>query len=209
MSFDPNELDRSGWSLGSAAFEAIVGEVRGRGIEPARILEFGSGASTRAFATTFQNAAIVSVDHDGRWVPELDDLPKREHVDLRVVGLKHRVICGVPTLTYDFDPHGTFDLALVDGPPRKLGNGRLGALLLAYAALNPGCFVVLDDACRPSELRALARLAEMTGSRPRFIAAGHGLAIVTREAPARVHPAVTVGAGLETLGRAISTALRR
>ena len=208
MSFDTAELDRSGWSLGSEAFAALGKAVVDAGVVPARILEFGSGASTRAFATSFPEAAIVSVDHDGTWVPQLDDLPRRERIDLNVVALKHRVIHGVATLTYDFTPQGLFDVALVDGPPRRLGNGRLGALLLAYDALRPGGLVVLDDAYRPSELRALARLAEMTGERPRFLDVGHGLAIFRRGAPPKVRPAVSLGAGLETLQRAVASALR-
>lgn len=208
MSFETAELDRSGWSLGSDAFAAVTRAVVEGGVAPTRILEFGSGASTRAFATSFPEASIVSVDHDGTWVPQLDDLPRRERIDLRVVPLKHRVIHGVATLTYDFTPVGLFDLALVDGPPRRLGNGRLGALLLAYDALRPGGLVVLDDAYRPSELRALARLAEMTGERPRFLDVGHGLALFRRGGAPRMRPAVALGAGLETLQRAVATALR-
>lgn len=208
MGFEEGELDRSVWSLGSDSFRAIQAEIGRLDAVPERILEFGSGASTRGFATLYPSASIVSVDHDGTWVPELADLPQKERVDLRVVPLRHRVIAGVPTFTYDFDPKGSFDVALVDGPPRRLGNGRLGAMLLAYAALKPGGIVILDDAYRPSELRTLARLAEMTGGRPRFIDVGHGLAIFTRGADARVRTRVSVGAGIETLGKAVSQALR-
>lgn len=209
MSFDPAELDRSEWSLGRAAFEAIVSSFSGRG-PPARILEFGSGASTRGFASTWPDAEIVAVDHDAAYLPTLTDLPASARIRLTVVELKHRVVCGVPTLTYDFNPDGTgFDLALVDGPPRRLGNGRLGALLLAYNALRPGGVVFLDDAYRASELKALSRLSEMTGVRPRFIDVGHGLAMLVRGAPAHAVPAVSIGAGVETLGKAVAAFVRR
>jgi predicted O-methyltransferase YrrM len=208
MAFAVTELDRSGWSLGSEAFAAVTNAVAASGISPSRILEFGSGASTRAFATSFPDAAVVSVDHDGTWLPQLDDLPRPERVDLHVVSLKLRTIHGVPSVTYDFRPTGAFDIALVDGPPRRLGSGRLGAMLLAYDALRPGGFVFLDDAYRPSELRAIARLAEMTGERPRFLDVGHGLALFRRGAQPRVRPAVALGAGLETLHRAVAMAIR-
>jgi len=83
-----------------------------------------------------------------------------------VVPLAHRVLAGSPTYTYAAHPEGAFDVALVDGPPRRLGNGRLGALLLAYEALRVGGLAFLDDAHRPSELRVLPAFADLTGSGP-------------------------------------------
>jgi predicted O-methyltransferase YrrM len=209
MAFEESELDRSEWSLGSASFDAIRAEMARLPAAPTRILEFGSGASTRAFASLYPEASIVSVDHDGTYVPALSDLANPSRVDLRVVALRHRVICGVPTFTYDFNPEGSFDVALVDGPPRRLGNGRLGALLLAYSALKPGGIVILDDAYRPSELRALARLGDMTGGRPRFVDVGHGLAVFARGDEPHPMVRVAVGAGVETFGKALSQVLRR
>jgi predicted O-methyltransferase YrrM len=204
VSFDRAELDRSPWSLGSAAFDAVVAHLEVGGRPPQRILEFGSGASTRAFADRFPSADIVAVDHDARFLPALADLPAPERVKVVVTGLRWRVLAGIATWTYDWDPEGVFDIALVDGPPRSLGNGRLGALILAYAALRPGGLVFLDDATRSSELRCLAALTDLTGARPRFLEAGHGLAVVERRGPLRASPRVTVRSAADSLVTALA-----
>jgi hypothetical protein len=178
--FERAELDGSPVRIGAAAYSVIADEIRPLRLE--RILELGSGASTRALAVDFPLAEIVSYDHDSRFIPNLDDLPAHQ-TRVEVAPLVYRTVNGIPARTYSCTPEGAFQAAVVDGPPSWSANGRLGALLLAYNAVVDGGVLFLDDAKRAPELTALAVLRSMSDCDVSVIDVGHGLARIRKRGP--------------------------
>ncbi len=112
-----------------------------------RVLEFGSGRSTRYFAK--HCASVTTVEHDPRWIRKL------EHARLPNVTLlpadPHAYAAAADSL-----PDQAFDLILIDGLD------RLACLERSLPRLAPGGTLLLDNANRffpntsrgPDSLRA-------------------------------------------------------
>jgi SAM-dependent methyltransferase len=146
-----------------------------------RLLEFGSGESTRAFSALLPEVSITSVDQDAEHAAQFDrSRGEGTNVDLHIMPLVDRDVLGLRCRTFDFEPRGAFDVVLVDGPIGSTPNGRLGSMLLGYQALRPGGLLFLDDGARPDELRAVADFVERTGASFRFLPVGHGLFVFMR-----------------------------
>jgi len=104
----------------------------GRLVRPSwRVLEFGSGASSRWFAS--RCSFLVTLESDPEWFSVVTStLADFENVDLRFVAPPY-----APALA-DLDP--TFDFALVDGLARDK------AMKVALEKVKPGGYIYLDNA---------------------------------------------------------------
>ncbi|MFA6264032.1 MAG: class I SAM-dependent methyltransferase [Candidatus Babeliales bacterium] len=103
----------------------------------AKILEFGSGASTIWFAQRTKN--LVSIEHNAHWFKTVLDKLKADKTVINVkLSLKKR-----PYHTAcDAFPDETFDLILVDGRNRKL------CIINSLRILKRGGILMLDNAER-------------------------------------------------------------
>lgn len=135
----------------------------------ARVLEFGSGASTVWLAR--RAAAVHSVEHDHAWAERVrsllsrtPDLACRPHVHVPAVARSdHPVVAsGAPSgRRLDFEAYVElpstldmkFDLVLVDGRARE------ESLVRTLRFVEPGGVVLLDDSQRPRYQRALVEAA--------------------------------------------------
>ena len=164
---DP-QRERDSWTLADDTLRfaaALVERLR-----PTRILEFGSGVSTRLLAASAarleQPPYVVALENDPvfhrRTIEDLARDAAPGHVRVELAHLVVRRCYGRNLPVYDLPASimegPPFPLVLVDGPPLPLG-GRKGSLLQAVHVGGPGTLVLLDDAERSSEQEALA-LAE-------------------------------------------------
>ena len=166
--------------------------------KPRRILEFGSGISTRVFSIYAEQMAqdgvpvrVLSVDHDEQWLANTrnhiaEAALNRSFVLVHAPLSKQRLLCRdmvsytVPEADLaDVAGSGGFDLCLIDGPPGT--DGRAGALPLAAPYLAGNCCIILDDAYRAGEqavLREWRSAYKGHFGRPRLLLAdSHGLAV--------------------------------
>jgi predicted O-methyltransferase YrrM len=140
--------------------------------KPRRIVEFGSGLSTRIFATYARRMAhqglsvrVLSVEHDQGWLEKTrgsllqagdDDWVETVHAPLREQRLLGRAVVAYNTSQTDLRRQGGasgFDMCFIDGPPGTVG--RVGSLALAARYLADGSYILLDDAYRSGEQAAL------------------------------------------------------
>jgi predicted O-methyltransferase YrrM len=136
--------------------------------EPRRIIEFGSGQSTRLFAAyaarmaqAGRSVSLLSVEHDEHWLEQTQAGLKEEgHADFvqfHHAPLSSQYLLGRTTEAYSIDEptlaraagSSGLDLCLIDGPPGTVGRG--GCLPLVARYLAAGATVLLDDAFRPPE----------------------------------------------------------
>lgn len=115
----------------------------------AKILEFGSGASTLWFAK--RNVELVSVEHNSEWFQKISGLLKDDSTSFRV----NYILSKLPyyTITEQF-PDEYFDLILVDGRNRK------GCIFFSTPKLKNGGILMLDNAERPYYFAALEALSD-------------------------------------------------
>jgi predicted O-methyltransferase YrrM len=164
---------RNQWSLDDDTLSFVTRLVAT--LRPQRIVEFGSGESTRALARAAAvldpPAKVVALENDPlfrrrtRRALAEDGSAKTAEVRLTPVVVRRWFGNNVPVyhLTKPFlSATGRPDLVVVDGPPLPLG-GREGSLLQAVHLGQAGTVVVLDDASRPSEEKALKRVVEVCG----------------------------------------------
>lgn len=162
---------------------AIELAARLRHIQPANILECGSGYSTVVLAEYARDtgARVTTLEHDPLWMSQTRGILIAqglvEYVDLRVAPL-HRVELPDQTLGYWYNtelPDG-IDFALIDGPPGKYGRHA------AMHAIKPNLAATweawLDDANRPGEVEALDNWLTSYGISHQLIGLPHGLAIM-------------------------------
>ena len=162
------EGERDAWTLADDTLRfvtSVLGHLR-----PDRVLEFGSGVSTRVLAAGCarldEPAIVVALENDPVFERRTTEALGRDGALGRTrVELTHLVVrrwYGQNLPVYDLPPTVREapppQLVLVDGPPLPLG-GRAGSLLQAVHLAEAGTLVLLDDADRSSEQDALA-LAE-------------------------------------------------
>ncbi len=166
-------LQTNAWTLDRLTLRFLVSLLRV--LRPKRILEFGSGLSTRVLAWACADAGLgaelVSIDHDPHFVRSTRGNLSR-HRNKCAVSLYHAPLVLRPCLDrllpmYDLQPglvRATFqaDLVLIDGPPLALG-GRAGTLFQAMDLVRAGAVILLDDAARQAERQALALWRETFG----------------------------------------------
>ncbi|MFA9429674.1 class I SAM-dependent methyltransferase [Egicoccus sp. AB-alg2] len=161
-----------GWALSADAAALVVGLVLAT--RPARIVECGSGTSSLWLGYALRRAGtgtMVALDHDERFAAQTREHVRRHGLD-DVVEVRH-----APLVEQAFGPHTQpwydpsawadltdVDLLLVDGPPRRVAPmARVPALYAFHDRLRGGATVILDDAKRPEERRAVEDWERLTG----------------------------------------------
>jgi predicted O-methyltransferase YrrM len=166
-----HELEQNRWAMSPSAILYLWHLLETA--RPARIVEFGSGLSTRVIAEHArqakafgQNVALVSIEHDAHWLSQTREALAREQTSEFVtfchapISTQH--LLGRSLEAYSVDERAMeaaagstgFELCIVDGPPGTIG--RAGCLPLVAPFLAANAVVLLDDALRPGEL-AVAR----------------------------------------------------
>ena len=166
------EQERDSWTLADDTLRFIASVVEL--LRPRRVVEFGSGVSTRLLASGCARlddpATLIALESDPeferRTREQLARDPAGGSAQLELTHLVARRWFGRNMPVYDL-PASVLDgpaaqLVLVDGPPLPLG-GRQGSLLQAIHLGEAGTVVLLDDAERPSERAALALALELFG----------------------------------------------
>ena len=188
-----------GWTLALDALRFLTNVVRH--FKPRHILEFGSGLSTlvlaRAAAALAHECRISSLDHDpefGAAAAEscLNHVNETCYVAFQTAPLVARWYGDKFVPTYLIKPKQLaseipVDLVLIDGPPAVLG-GREGTLYQAMDYVKPGALVLIDDARRREERKALTNWQDMLGSAIEVIelpAFTKGLAAIIVHEPVR------------------------
>jgi hypothetical protein len=160
-----------GYSAGTAYLIHLCRAIReGRG----GILECGSGLSTIIGGLVARRA--------GRpWVALENHGPTRRRLRhlLAALALSEITLVAAPIVGYEgydwyrvpteFTEAVDFDLVVCDGPPWHTRGGRFGLLPAMGARLGPGCRILLDDAYRPAEKRAIRRWKELVDLEVRLL----------------------------------------
>lgn len=165
--------ERNQWSLDDDTLRFLTCLVAT--LAPRRIVEFGSGSSTRVLARSGAGldppAEVLSLENDPlfrrRTMQSLAEDGSAKTTEVRLTPLVARRWFGNIVPVYHLTRPlvaevGTPELVVVDGPPLPLG-GREGSLLQAVHLGRPGTVVLLDDSRRASEEKALARVVEVCG----------------------------------------------
>jgi predicted O-methyltransferase YrrM len=156
-----------GWTLAQDSLRLLVSLMCQ--LQPRHVVEFGAGLSTvvleRACARLPGPCRITSIDHDPKFkeVAKLAtaSASRSDCVRFCMAPLVARSCFGQSVPMYFFErsrmaSRRQADLMLIDGPPAVLG-GREGVLYQAIGMARPGTVILLDDADRSEERRALAR----------------------------------------------------
>lgn len=138
--------DQPLWAPGAAEMvAAFIRSMPGR----ARVLEFGSGGSTKFLLDI--GAEVVAVEHHEGWAAALSDMAREKGLTARLtLLLRERPYSGVAA---EFGGDTAFDLLLVDG------RERMDCLRNALPLVRPGGLVLLDDSQRPRYWPAFETLA--------------------------------------------------
>lgn len=185
----------NGFAITPAAMLYLWRLVQAR--RPRRILEFGSGLSTRIFAAYAAAQAdrfpvrICTVEHDAAWLDDvrrslqadgLNDYVELVHAPLLPWMWRGTTFTGYGVHAEQLEAAarpGGFDLCFIDGPPRTVG--RFGCLPLAEPHLAEDAVVLLDDCLRTEEQLVLERIRGTMGNcftPPRMLLLdAHGMAI--------------------------------
>ncbi|HWC12655.1 MAG TPA: hypothetical protein VG455_15710 [Acidimicrobiales bacterium] len=170
------EAERHSWTLADDTLRFLTGVVAH--LRPARVVEFGSGLSTRVLAAAAAastkpgaSATVVALENDPLFARRTtaalaaDGALGRARVELTHLVVRRWYGRNVPVydLPKTVGEAPAPQLVLVDGPPLPLG-GRAGSLLQAVHLAEAGSLVLLDDADRPSEQAALAMAQKVFGS---------------------------------------------
>jgi len=134
-------------------------------LRPRRILEWGPGESTRVALEQPTLEEIVSIEHNPKWLPPIDDS-------------RWRVIMAQTDEPGYVDLHGLEDVDLFFVDARR----RVECLELTLEQARPGAAVCLHDAQRERYHEALARF-----ERVEFLA--YGFAVAWKKSPVRVRAA--------------------
>lgn len=160
----------TGWAATPEFAVTLYKLVRQR--KPNLVLELGSGASSLVMAAALaQNdvGRLVSLDQDKEYAARTRVALSQEGLD-GVAQVIHApigktTIDGHPWLWYDrasVPSEGPIDLLVIDGPNRELQKmARFPALPILFERLSPDAVVVLDDAHRKDERKAVERWLEL------------------------------------------------
>ena len=162
----------TGWAASAELAATVYALVRAE--RPERVVELGSGASTLVIAYALEQngrGRVTSLDHDETYAASTARTLERHgltawgrvlHAPLVDVRLE-----GERWPWYDLSrlpDEGPIDLLVIDGPPKELrAMARYPAVPLLFDRLSPTAVVVLDDAYRKDERKAVARWREALG----------------------------------------------
>lgn len=157
----------TGWSNeGMAAQLRFLEEVARRAVStPGPILECGSGLTTLILAllAARRGVDVWTLEHFPDWHSRVSEALLR-------YSLPHINNILAPLKDYGdfswYDPPleqmpEQFALVVCDGPPGTTKGGRVGLVPVLKTRLSPGAIILLDDAHREEEARAMAQWAEI------------------------------------------------
>jgi len=136
--------------------------------KPELIIEAGSGVSTLVSAYCFKKIGkgkIISLDHEKEYADKTRDMiiahGLQDFVEIVHAPLVDIEIHGEKWKWYDISKiniEDSIDMLMIDGPPRKTQSlARYPALPLLYDKFNEKFNILLDDAQRKDEQKAVAR----------------------------------------------------
>lgn len=120
------------WSCPADMLQVIALMGRGAG----NVIEFGTGLTTAVLACVCDD--VTAYDHDPQWLKKSSDLVAQTGRDARLL------LAPLDGGFYGVLP-GKYDLAVCDGPPRYLSNGRAGLYRTLHEVLKPGGRFIIDD----------------------------------------------------------------
>lgn len=179
------------WNITPDLATEVVGLIQER--RPRLIVEVGGGLSSivAGYAVKEYGGRIVAFDHLAEFADQTRATVERhglsDVVTVRHAPLKPVEIGGKPWLWYDttqFEDLHDIDLLFIDGPPNTTQLlARYPALPLLIDRLSPDAVIVLDDADRVMETRAVRRwLAEFPGLRADRLLTKRGCVILRQQA---------------------------
>lgn len=185
----------TGWAATPEFAATLYDMVREQ--KPLTVVELGSGASTVVMAAALEQNGVgrlVSVDQDSKYAAQtrasldrhgLSHRAEVVHAPLADVRINEQTWLWYDVENIPFD--AAIDLLVIDGPHRELQKmARYPAIPLMIDRLSPDAVIVLDDADRKDEQRALQRWAsEYDNLNVRFLSSMKGTAIITRTPNAR------------------------
>lgn len=175
-------LKLTSWGIDVDTLNWLVRFMRGSGI--VRVLEFGSGLSSLAFAhgcrvnavasgyseRAGDDPMVISIEQDGAFAAQTREMLEKAGLS-RVVRVVHAPLversCGeAMTQGYDVDladipdvsADWTAELVFIDGPATEDGLGRVVAAMDSVGRASQGCRLLMDDAFRGEEMDMIADL---------------------------------------------------
>lgn len=184
----------TGWAASPQLAGVLVATVCQE--HPARVLELGSGASTLAMSYALEQLGagrVLALDHDRDYAHRTTELLATHGLQARAevvhVPLADVSLDGETRPWYDLDmieerlarESAPIDLLVVDGPPHETcAQARRPAVPLLYEHLSETAVVVVDDAFREDEQKALARWQETFDLELEMRASHEGIALLRR-----------------------------
>ncbi|MGZ4314361.1 MAG: hypothetical protein ACXVRK_00780 [Gaiellaceae bacterium] len=166
----------SGWAASSFYLDALAAGVLDGNFS---ILECGTGLTTLVLASLARptGASVLSLEHDPWWFAVVKEMLRKFDLDANVVLAPLRSYGSFDW--YDVEGSGlpAFSLVVCDGPPNFARDGRYGLVPAVGGRLASGCTILLDDARRPSERRALQRWESERGIEYEVREAGRAFAV--------------------------------
>jgi precorrin-6B methylase 2 len=172
------------WAITEPTFSLIVERLSG--IQPSRLVEFGSGPSSIRFSMSFPQAEIVSIESDFKFYNQTLSLKDK-------YACSNLTIIHLPIVLYFFAfrlfrTYGplprlkNIDCLFIDGPPYFIPGGREACLYRVYDSLRIGGIVILDDYNRTAEKEAVKNWMHTYPDSFAFeeYSLSHGLAILTK-----------------------------
>lgn len=160
--------------------------------QPKVCVELGAGVSTLVLARIIRGqnlgCKLISIEHDAAYAAKLREEVLSEGLETVVTiieaPLEPVAVDGYRGPWYSragwVDDLGPIEILLVDGPPKICHPEiRFAAIPLLAPRLAPGALIVLDDARRKPERRALAAWKNMLpGSSAEYRDSGHGIGLL-------------------------------
>lgn len=156
------------WTIGVKTLSLL--EMKIKALQPATVVEFGSGISTACLTRYMQEAHglqdrtyVISIDQDETFAQKTRELLSSCGLEKMALvlhaPLKAQQIEGEETRCYDFTgmrleehfEHWPVTFVFIDGPAAEFG-ARFGTLPLLYPFMRREAHFFLDDALRDSEL---------------------------------------------------------
>lgn len=121
------------WSCPADMLQIIA--IMGR--EAKSVVEFGSGLTTAVLASVCDD--VTAYEHDPKWFEKTRELLAETGRNARTLmaPIKNDGFYGILP--------GQYDLAVCDGPPRYIPNGRAGLYSILADVLKPGGKFIIDD----------------------------------------------------------------
>lgn len=120
------------WSCPADMLQIIA--LMGRGAK--NVIEFGSGLTTAVLGCVCKD--VTAYEHDAQWLQKTAALLSDSEINASII--RSPLIDG-----FYSGVTGKYDLAICDGPPRSISNGRAGLYRILADVLKPGGRFIIDD----------------------------------------------------------------